>query len=197
MVTDKKVFLMTAYSKSCPQTIRKFYDDFDLLPAEIKALIWDSPFMPGEDELKVAWQLAAEDSTLAALINKVNCLKPTAEELKARAEAERQRKKEQKHNGLLRRYTYKEPIYGKARLKDVDPKQNRLVMRVSEQQAAELALKRNENKDVKPASYYVRPVIGYTNVTINVKDDELRKPPTKDDKPQHILKILHNAGGKK
>jgi hypothetical protein len=187
---------MTSYSRSCPKTIRQFYDDFDLLPRECKELLWYNHSSPDFDDLKAAWELARDSNDLASLIERVNCLQLTPEEKKAKLDAEKKAKLEAKRDRLIGKYRYKAPVYGKARLKDSDPKQARLVSLVSEEQAMALACKRKENKDVKPFSNVIRPIISWREVEVTVKDDDTRKAPAKPEPPQHILKVLHNAGGK-
>ena len=40
----------TPYAKGCPSLVKKFYDDFDLLPYEIKEILWNQSKTPDFDD---------------------------------------------------------------------------------------------------------------------------------------------------
>jgi hypothetical protein len=185
----------TPYTRSCCKTIRQFYDDFDALPRAVKELLWDGSFQPTMDDLKAAWEIAAADKSLADLIKEINCMKPSKEELKARADAERERKKREKSEARWakrRPYYETRPIYGQAKL---NPKHARLVgLVISEQEAAKMLANRKENADVNLVPMYVCPIIGYERVKMV---DTNTIPPEKPEPPQSIIKMMHNAGGRK
>lgn len=184
----------TPFSKSCNKTVRRFYEDFDMLPYELKEMIWNNPASPDFDDLKAAWELASEKTSLNDLIYRVNVLKPSKEEQKEINRKERQRKKEeQTRQNRKTHYNEFRAILGAPRLKD-DPKHARFVQRVTEEEAMKLLAKRKENKDVVAYNPYVRPIIGYEKVKVVIDPNTI--PPEKPGH-QHIAKMLHNAGGKK
>ena len=64
----------TPYSKTCNKTCRRFYDDFDLLPPEMKKLLHEQDRMPTFEDLKAAWELAQETITLKDILERVRVL---------------------------------------------------------------------------------------------------------------------------
>lgn len=183
----------TPFSRSCNKTIRAFYEDFDMLPREFKEMLWNNPTSPDFDDLKAAWELASAETSLKDLINRVNVLKPSKEELARLHRLEKERKKEEIRNKKRKYYEFR-PILGAPRLKD-DPKHARFVQRVSDEEAMRLLARRKENKDVVAYTPYISPIIGYEKVMVVIDPNTI--PPEKFEKPQHIAKMMHNAGGKK
>jgi hypothetical protein len=185
----------TPYSRSCCKTVKKFFDDFDMLPIEYKQLLWDGASTPGFDDVKLAWELASADKSLADLIKQVSCMKPTKEEKKAQADRERERLKNERRQNRKHSYYETRAILGKPQLRTLDPKQARLVLRVTEEELEKMLVRRREGKDVRVYSEYVRPILGYERVKVEIDPNTI--PPEKKEPPQQLIKMMHNAGGKK
>ena len=67
-----EIVMKTPYSKSCNKTSMKFYDDFDLLPREMKEILWHQPLMPTFEDLKTAWELAENTIPFEDMINNLH-----------------------------------------------------------------------------------------------------------------------------
>jgi hypothetical protein len=179
------------FHKECNKTSRKYFEDFDLLPREVKELLWFSPRMPGPDELKEAWKLAGELFNLETLMMTTNSFETERkEEQAARNRREREERKAANHRSRFnRRYGVATFKYVK-QLRDVDPKQARLVMRVTEEELARRLVSREENKDIQPASKYVvfQKFTGYTK-----KESKAEISPDKKVIKQDLTKQWHNS----
>lgn len=180
--------------KSCNKTSRKFFEDFDLLPAEFKALLWYQNGTPDFDDLRAAWQLSGEnylDSTL-----KLHSFKKErqAKEIED-ARAKRDKLRSDRYNKRLSKYRGSQyvQVYDRV-VVDRSDKHGRLVALVKDEQAAKLLAERKENKDVIPAGpVVVRRFLGWKKV----EPTEPKKPEYKEiNYPQHICTQMHNAGGK-
>lgn len=199
----------TPYSKSCNKTVRRFFDDFDLLPRELKEMIWDSPYTPDFDDLKAAWQLAEETGSFEHLLNRIKCLDQPKEKEPKKTKEERQR---ELANRRMNKYVEKRErerakrggmlaVYRTVRVDHTNDKHARLIKVVSDEEAMRLLSLRKETADIKPAVTYHRVFVGYVDPNQKEKDRNSKRgdktPPTKDAAPLHITKQLHNAGGKK
>ena len=190
------------FHSSCNKTVRKFYEDFDLLPPSAKELIWHENAAPNFDDLKAAWQLAGESFKLEDLLKLHSFEEERKAEQKRLYKLEQQRKKQEliearkdrydrKHK--LGKYATKVQVYQRVRMKGKKIKDNsRLIKLVSDEQALKLLTQRKENKEIVAAgSYYVNRFIGWED-----KKDIPEKPEpeyAKFEPEQHICKAFHNS----
>lgn len=183
------------FHKSCNKTARKFLEDFDLLPRQVKELLWYSPSCPTFEDLKEAWKLAGECFSLSDVLMQLNVFE---EERKALKKEEADRERRNKHHEKNAKWHDKwmsrrgETHAWVKRVKDTDPKHARLVQRVSDEQALAMLSKRKENKDVKSAN----------NTYWSYEKVAIASTPTKEEKPvnylpdgpvNNITKQMHNS----
>lgn len=183
------------FHKSCNKTVKRFYEDFDLLPKELKELLWDLPYMPDFDDLRHAWDLYEKGSSFDDLYKFLNVYEEDRKEDKLRAAREAKAKRDQERRdrysrkfGTRRVDVYKITKVGEPR----GDKHDRLIQRVSEEDAMRLLSQRKENKDVKQ----VTPRTIYTYIGTKEVPVDAPEPYHKELPPQSISKMLHNSGGK-
>ena len=156
--------MANGFRKSCNPTVRKFFEDFDLLPREIKQMLYEQNRMPNADDLKAAWELVEQDKTpgMDRIMRNLHCFE---EERKAEREKRREEEKaaklkarQDRWSNRLRRNNNRVEV-----LVRVDPRKRQdrhanLVRTVMTEQELERALtRRAENKDVQNAQpYWVR-----------------------------------------
>lgn len=186
----------TPYHRTAGKMVRRFYDDFDLLPYEMRQMLANQERMPNFDDLKAAWELAGETMDITDIRR---FLFSFEEEVKAEnkiaADAERERKRREKAAERYKRrygdrYDYR-PVY-RDRLMRRNDKHDRLVQIVQGEAAVKALTTRKENKDVvkiPQSDYFIkREVVGYEKVKVEpeVKYQENLKE-------THIVKALHNG----
>ena len=182
----------TPYSKTCSKTSRKFFDDFDLLPSEIKHMLDYGPTCPDFDDLRAAWELLQESGTVQNIINRIRCL-PKLEKPKS---TRYQRRLEAKSKRAQATQQERPVLAGNSPRSD---KHARLVLRVTQEQAAALLNRRQETRDIEPARYcyeWVPRVDPFKRAKLRNarKGDKLLPEKVIRDS---IAKSMHNAGGKK
>lgn len=177
--------------KSCNKTCRKFFEDFDLLPRELKEILWYQPNGPTMEDLRAAWQLAGENWSLESVLANLNVFE---EDRKAAKEAEAKRKRDQakRDKDAKRLEKYRGRAQYVNRVVTVPrPKDARLVAIVTEEQAMEALSKRKENKDVKQvATFIVRQFVGYSKEAVTEKVDDTKYMETQPS--LSMAKQLHN-----
>jgi len=170
---------------------QKFYDQFDYLPPDLKALIWDSPTMPITEDLEVVVKLAEETGSIDKVINRANS-KPTQD--KETAQQRRERKMQERLNKIGQRCAYiTRPVYGRPRLRD--DKHRSLILRLlTPEELEKMLATRQENANIQPA--FVRPIIGYETVKKVPKERGDKVLPDKPAPQPSLMKLMHNAGGR-
>ncbi len=183
---------MSHFHKKCNGTIRKFFEDFDQLPYELKEIIWNQPQPPTFDDLKAAWQLAEE---MGHTEENVHVLRKDRKEQKARdrkAAREAKRAEVNLRRMNLRRSRYR-TIYKKVRIDKRDDKHARLV-RLLPEEAMEVMARRNHVDDIEEATGWKWIPVGRAKVTDNPEEAveyfESERP------PQSLSKMMHNAVGR-
>jgi hypothetical protein len=189
---------MHNYMPYAGATQRKFLEDFDLLPREVKELLWDHPVMPDFDDLKDAWSLVEKDPRFKDIFMRLNINAALRKlEVKRLADLNREQRANAKRNkwhDKWRQRHEKTRVAAVYQVYTVDPKQARLVQRVTEEEAAKLLTSRKEAKDVQPAT--VRVFQGYKRLPpekveeLKASKEEFQMP-----KPVSIIKAFGNAGG--
>lgn len=139
--------------RQCSRLSRSFFEDYDLLPSEVKQLLQEQSSCPNFDDLKEAWVLAGELFKINLLDGKLRLNsfeKERKEEEKRKAKEEREQRRRERWN---RKYgSYTNTVYIKRTREDTS-KHGNLVRRVIDQEeAARLLTKRKENKDVRSGS---------------------------------------------
>jgi hypothetical protein len=181
------------FAKSCSKTARRFFEDFDLLPWEVKELLVYGGRMPNFDDLKEAWKLAEELLRKKGFkpedLLKLHCFEEEAKEARKKG---LKKKREQALANRDRRYQkwYQRGV--QERLVVVRrPKDERLIKKVSEEEAARLLTTRKENRDVK-----VTENTAFVGYYVPVKKSE----PVADKKPSATMnarvgigKAFHNG----
>lgn len=188
----------TPYSKTTCKTIRKFYDDFDLLPSHIKEMLYNGNSCPTQEDIRAAWELV-ESETKGGLGSIYNILHVFEEDRKQKEIEEARRKREQarqeKYNKKYNRHRNRfVEVMTLVNPRNRNDKHGNLVRKVvSEQQLEEMLAKRKQNDYVKNASpYWVR---SFKKIEEVEKDSEIKYM---ENEPQvSIFKAMHNAGGKK
>lgn len=182
--------MKTPYSRSCNKTSRKFYDDFDLLPKNIKEILWKQTTMPTFEDLKAAWELAQETLSLNDIISNLHVFEEERKALKKKtAEEKRKQKFHDKWAKRQQKYANRIAVYQQYRVSE-RPKDQKLIAAVTAEKAAKMIAERKENKDVKPAgNLIVTKFVGYKTQE-EVKKEEIK--PLKEI-PLHICKQFHNG----
>lgn len=186
----------TPYHRTTGKMVRRFYDDFDLLPYEMRQLLANQERMPNFDDLRAAWDLAAETMDITDIRRYLHSFRvENREERKRLSDMEREQKRRDRAAERHRRrygdrFSY-QPVY-RDRLMKRNDKHDRLVQLVTDEEAVKALTTRKENKDVvkvPQSDYFIkREVIGYKKVEI--------KPETayqENLKETHIAKALHNG----
>lgn len=187
----------TPYSKSCNKTIKEFYDDFDLLPSEYKAILQESPTMPTHEDLKLIWEMVAEEQpSIQDIINRVKCIPkpPPAREMTAREKREAKRA-ENRQRRLNQQNGARVACYGYRRIGSDNPNlSGSLKTFVSEREAAAAIAKRKQNNSLKFVGNNLveRVFLGYKPKERYTGGEKPDKKVVKD----HISWAMHNAGGK-
>lgn len=190
----------TPYHRTAGKMVRRFYDDFDLLPYEMRQMLSNQERMPNFEDLKAAWELAGEMMDITDIRR---FLYSFEEEVKAEnkiaADKERERKRREKalerqRNRYDHRTSYDyRPVY-RDKLMKRDDKHDRLVQIVVDEAAVNALTTRKENKDVvkaNPAPFFIkRELIGYEKVPKNVEPEVVYQENLKE---THIIKALHNG----
>ncbi len=178
------------FHKACNKTSKKFFEDFDLLPAKYKELLWYQNGTPDFDDLRAAWELSGEDYLSNVL--KLNSFKKErqAKEVEE-ARAKRDKLRAERFNRRRSKYVQ---VYKYVKVDHTGDKHGRLVQMIKDEEAAKLIASRKENKDVVAAGpLVVQKFVGWKKVD----HKEPEKPSYKEiNYPQHICKQQHNAGGK-
>jgi hypothetical protein len=180
------------FSKSCNKTSKKFYQDFDKLPKEIKALLWSQPNMPTFEDLRTAWELVESIPE-----NQKLDLHVYEEERKVANKLEAERKREQKRKDRInaRLKNRRIPVYDFQKVIH-DPKQARLVQRVTEEEAVKLLATRKNNNDMKiiePEPTYKRTFIGYRDEVVKNNPEVEIKYYDGEKQKLALSKQMHNA----
>ncbi len=186
------------FSRTCNPTVKKFYEDFDLLPYELKELLWYLPAMPDFDDLKTAWKLAEAQKGSEWLRKTLNCFE------EERKEARRQRREERAQAQAAERQQKSMAKWGARSakwcnvyaLRPVDhsnDKHGRLVARVTEEEAARLLARRVENKDVVEAVTHERVFLRKERIEQPSPEQPMEEPKRR---VQQLARSMHNAGGK-
>ncbi len=184
------------FHKSCNKTVRRFYEDFDLLPKEIKEILWDLPYSPNFDDLRAAWELVEKNSTFEDLYKILNVFEEQRKQdkLEAAKAAKLQREQERRDRLNKKWGTRRVDVYRVTKVGELrGDKHDRLVKRVTEEEAMKLLSQRQENKDVKqitPRTIYT--YVGTKEVPVNAPEPYHKELP-----PQALSKMLHNSGGKR
>lgn len=190
--------MKTPYHRTAGKLVRRFYDDFDLLPYEMRQMLANQERMPDFDDLRAAWDLAGETMDITDIRRYLHSYE---EEVKAEnkiaadkaREQKRREKAAERHKaryGHRSQYDYR-PVY-RDRLMRRPDKHDRLVQIVQGEAAVKALTKRKENKDVVRAPlsefFIKREVVGYEKVKVEpeVKYQENLKE-------THIVKALHNG----
>lgn len=181
------------FSKSCNKTAKAFFEDYDKLPAEIKRMLYSQNRIPTFEDLKAAWEIVADLDKIEPGKTDLNVFEAERKEYKKKeADRLREAKRRAKQAERMQKYT-RRPIYEMRRV-EPDPKNARLIARVSEQEAVRLMASRAENKDVK----IVSPV-EYKKVFIGYRDEIEKANPEKEIKylpdgiSNSLSKQMHNA----
>jgi hypothetical protein len=183
------------FHRNCNKTARRFFEDFDLLPPKYKELLWDQPRMPTLEDVRVCWELAAEEFGLNLVSGSLllNAFEEDRKEHKAeQARREREARKAEKRLAQHKKYGWVQTYRKVTQLREVDPKQARLVQRVTEEQVEQLISKRAENKDVVAAG----PLKTTLEFTGWKKVTELKEPPVnylETGRQNHVTKQWHNG----
>ena len=179
----------TPYSKTCNPTVKKFYEDFDLLPREIKQELWAQSKMPTFDDLKAAWKLAQETITLDKMFNNLYVFEEERKAAKkAAADAKRAALKAEKQNARYKNRMERYAVYKTVRVHS--PKDTRLIEAVSVEEAMRRLANRKENKDVVAAGPMIKRVFQGFKTEAEIKKEDIK--PMKE-VPLHICKQLHNG----
>lgn len=180
------------FHKGCNKTVRRFYEDFDLLPRSAKELLWYGNNSPDFDDLKVAWEIAGESFSIENLL-KLNCFEKERKEAElAAARAKREAKRREKADARRVKWRSGTGHYIWQKVNHVGDKHARLIQIVSDEQAMKLLTTRVETKDVVPAGPTWRRV--YVPGPVTKQEEELKF--MEFEPKQHICKMLHNSGGK-
>lgn len=179
------------FSKTCNKTSKKFFEDFDLLPREIKMMLCHQNRMPTFEDLKAAWELASEEFSIDKLKTNLNVFEEERKEWKKNeAKREKEAKRQERINKQMEKYR-RRPVYELVR-KEVRPKDAKLIA-ISEEEAVRRMANRAENKDVTfGGNILTKRFVGY-------KDELLKENPDMEIKymeigaPNHISKQMHNA----
>lgn len=183
----------TPFHKSCNKTSRRWFEDYDLLPSEVKKLLQESPKCPDFDDLKEAWKLAEEllrekGFKLEDLL-RLNCFEEEAKEARKEALARKKREakeieKQRRYQARVSRYLPKTGVVLVRRAKD-----QRLVNLVTEEEAARLLTTRKEHKDFTAKDAAVK----YDAYFVPTKEAE--EAPAKKEPPKQIRTSLGKAWG--
>lgn len=184
------------FHKSCNKTVRKFYEDFDLLPKEIKEMLWYGNYSPDFDDLRAAWDLAQETGSFESLFKTLNVYEEDRKRNKLEAarlaKLERDKKRRERWQRKWNDYAKHVDVYRVVKVNERVDKHARLAHLLTDEEATKALCARNENKDVVSAARYVYQFVGTKKVE-DVKPEEYHK----ELPPQALPKMLHNAGGKK
>lgn len=193
-IMKRKTNSSTPYHPSCCKTIRKFYDDFDLLPVEMKRMLQEGSLCPDFDDLRAAWDLTERNSSFADLFNMLNVYEEDRKEAERIAAVEaREREKREKLEAKRNKWANKRrgtPHYVVMTVEE-EAKKQRLVQRVTAEEAVRLLSKRKENADIKPIVKHVARLV-YTKE----EPKKVEKPGVKYfefSPPVHLMKALHNS----
>lgn len=159
-------------------------------------MLWDLPYMPDFDDLKSAWLLAQDTFVSFEELLKRHCME---EERKAEAKRQAELKKQKKLSDRADKWRSKYMRRNTYNITNIDHSQDkhgRLIKTVSEEEAMKLLATRKENKDVKPAIEYKRTLIASERVLRPEPPKTTEEVNARDNKPQTISKVFHNAGGK-
>ena len=187
--------MANGFRKSCNPTVRKFFEDFDLLPHEIKQMLFEQDRMPNQDDLKAAWELVEEDKTpgMAKIFQNLHCFE---EERKADREKRREEQKEAKRreredrwSKRLRRHNSRIEVMVRVDPRKRMDKHANLVRTVMTEQELERALtRREENQNVQHAQpYWVRKWVEPKEIK-EKQLDFMENEPT-----DSMIKALHNG----
>jgi hypothetical protein len=139
------------FHKSCNKTSRRFFEDFDLLPTEVKRLLSFGPTCPTFEDLREAWKLAGETFSLDKVLEQLNIFEEERKQKKVE-EARIQKEKKKEERAKARWEAYRKKYYGDqvyTRIVVRRKKDERLIQKVSEETAVKMLSERKENKDVK------------------------------------------------
>lgn len=174
----------------CNPTSRKFFEDYDLLPLEVKKLIMYSPTLPTFDDLKAAWDIAGQMWNLEDVKAQLHIGEEEREERKRAEAARKKREREEAKKAKYRNKYFGRQLYTQIVVDHSADKHGRLIARVSDEEAARMIANRKENKDVKPAGKAI----------VNVYVGRTKEEPKKDEtiyQPKevktHITKQWHNG----
>lgn len=186
--------MTNGFRKSCNPESRKFFEDFDLLPVEIKQMLWDQPRGPTPEDLKAAWELVEQDKSISGIdriIQNLNCFaeRRKEEKKKRREEAKRQAELERSSKWMNRFNRRRVEIMVRVDPRKRQDKHGNLVrMVMSEQELASAMSKRTEAKDIKLAEpYWERRFVEPKEL----KDKELNF--LENEPKDSVIKALHNA----
>lgn len=181
------------FAKSCNKTSKKFFEDYDQLPAEVKRMLYTQSSMPTFEDLKIAWELVAEMEKVDPGQTDLNVFEEERKEFKKKeADRLREAKRRAKQAERMAKYT-RRPVYEMRRV-EPDPKNARLVQRVTEQEAVAKMASRSENKDVKIISpnEFKRVFVGYRDEIVKANpEQEINYLP--DGVSHSLSKQMHNA----
>jgi hypothetical protein len=139
------------FDKSCNKTSKRFFEDFDLLPTEVKRLLSFGPTCPTFEDLREAWKLAGETFSLDKVLEQLNVFEEDRKEESRKKNIEKRlREKEEKRQAKWNEWKKRNlgaEVYSRVVVRR--PKDERLVQKVTEEQAVEMLSRRKENKDVK------------------------------------------------
>lgn len=174
----------------CNPTSRKFFEDYDLLPIEVKKLLMYGPTMPTFDDLKAAWEIAAQTWNLESVKAQLHIGEEEREEAR-RADRERKKREreEAKRDKWLNKYVGRQQ-YSRIVVDHSKDKHGRLIKRITDEEAARLIAKRKENKDVQPAGKAI------VNLYVGRTKEEPKKDETQYQSKEiktHITKQWHNG----
>jgi len=175
------------FSRSCNPTSKKFFEDFDLLPRDVKMMLCHQGTMPTFEDLKVAWEIAAEQFSIDKLKTDLHVFEEERKAEKKRLADEKRRQKQlERSNRYWDKHRKRTPLYEMVR-KEPRAKDMKLINIVSEEKAVALLAAR-KNGDEKPIAqpHWERRFIGY-------KEDILAANPDQEiqyyegDKVKHTL----------
>lgn len=182
----------TPFSNSCNPASKKFFEDFDLLPKEVKEILWNSAKPPTFEDLKAAWELAGESFSIEKLKQTLNVFEEERKEAKKKRREDKlkQARLEKVERNNRRREKYRKttfvPVYKTVR----NDKHGRLVERVKLEEAVKMLSNRKEVKEIRPAGTY-QVLVGWKEV--KKEPDPLKEPPKKEEPVLHITKQFHNS----
>lgn len=188
----------TPYSRSCNKTVREFYDDYDLLPSEYKKVLQESPTMPSPEDLKLIWEMVAEEQpSIQDIINRVKCLpKPPPEKVLTERQKRDLRREENRQKRLAQQRASSVARYGHRRLGSDNPNlSGSLKVLVSEREAAEALARRKQRDHISFSGNNLveRVFLGYEKPKARYTGGD---KPDKKVIQDHISMAMHNAGGK-